>query len=278
MPPAGECAGSRRILMDREKKFLKQDADAEKNCALLLSCLHGNLSGSQAESPDISELSEPYRELGRELLRLHSAVDEMKAQITEGEEQLRRAAEKAGRRAEIIESYNELLIDMLGRRKEWLLVVDRDSKEIIYCNKRKQIGTSDTSFCQTCKRRLSFQHELMKWSSDERYSVWEMNGEAGTSYRVTSFPMEWKGCFSYVHVVVDITDEKRNARHLSSKAYHDPLTGVKNRLFFEEYMSIVLRDELEATICYLQLDGLDTSMRTSGMMKGTNIFRILWRL
>lgn len=84
-----------------------------------------------------------------------------------------------------------------------------------------------------------------------------MGGEADTCYRVTSFQMEWKERFSYVHVVVDITDEKRNARNLTSKAYHDPLTGTKNRLFFEEYMGIVLRDELEATLCYLQLDGLE---------------------
>ena len=95
-----------------------------------------------------------------------------------------------------------------------------------------------------------------------------MEGEAGTYFRVTSFQMEWEERFSYVHVVIDITDEKRNARNLTSTEYRDPLTGAKNRLFFEEYMGIVLRDELEATLCYLQLDGLEYVNEMFGHQEG----------
>lgn len=299
------------------------NTDVAKNCGLLLDYLQGILSNSCTGHFDVSELSEPYRELGRglsylqnavselvdystelskgnlsvqfpkdnnflceNLKKLHSdlnhltwqaqqvtkgdysqqaafwgelseAFNEMTKQLKEREEQLKQAVEKAERRTEMIEGYNELLIEMLSRRKEWLLVVDRDSKEILYCNKRKQMGDVDDSFCRTCKRRLSFQTDLLNWDGKEQYKVWEMEGEADTGYRVTSFQMEWKEHVSYVHVVVDITDERRNARNMTSEAYHDPLTGVKNRLFFEEYMGIVLHDQLEATICYLQLDGLD---------------------
>ena len=57
------------------------------------------------------------------------AFNEMTKQLKEREEQLKEVAEKAERRAEMIEGYNEFLIEMLSRRKEWLLVVDRDSKE-----------------------------------------------------------------------------------------------------------------------------------------------------
>lgn len=185
------------------------------------------------------------------------AFNQMTKQLREREEQLKLAAEKAERRAEMIAGYNELLIEMLSRRKEWLLVVDKDTKEIVYCNKCKQMEATDQAFCQSCKRRLSFQPKLLMWDGKEQHKVWEMTGEADTCYRVTSFPVEWKERSCYLHVVVDISDEKRNARNLTSKAYHDPLTGVKNRLFFEEYMGIVLRDELEATLCYLQLDGLE---------------------
>lgn len=216
--------------------------------------LHANLNHLtwQAQQVTKGDYSQHVSFLGE----FSDAFNEMTKQLKEREEQLKEAAEKAERRADLIESYNELLVEMLSKRKEWLLVVDKDSREIIYCNKRKQVGV-DHSFCETCKRRLSFKSELLKWESDEQYKVWEMEGEADTFYRVTSFQMEWKERSSYVHVVIDITDEKRNARNLTSKAYHDPLTGTKNRLFFEEYMGIVLRDELEATLCYLQLDGLE---------------------
>lgn len=308
--------------------------DTNKNCELLFEYLRGILYDSWIEHFEVSELSEPYQNLGRGLQYLQNAVNElvlysaelskgnlsiefpkeynflcenlknlhanlnhltwqaqqvakgdysqhvaylgefstafneMTKQLKEREELLTEAAEKAERRAEMIEGYNELLVEMLSKRKEWLLVVDKDSKEIIYCNKRKQMGSVDDSFCQTCKRRLPFQSELLKWKSKEQYKVWEMQGELDTAYRVTSFQMEWKERSSYVHVVVDITDEKRNVRNLTNKANHDPLTGIKNRSFFEEYMDIVLCEELEATLCYLKLDGLEYVNETFGRQEG----------
>ena len=228
--------------------------------------LHANLNHLtwQAQQVTKGDYSQHVAFLGE----FSDAFNEMTRQLKDREEQLKEAAEKAERRAEMIEGYNELLVEMLSRRKEWLLVVDKDTSEIIYCNKRKQVGVMDGSFCATCKRRLSFQSELLKWNSHEQYKVWEMEGEADTYYRVTSFQMEWKERSSYVHVVVDITDEKRNARNLTSQSYQDPLTGIKNRLFFEEYMGIVLRDELEATLCYLQLDGLEDVNDTFGHHEG----------
>ena len=228
--------------------------------------LHANLNHLtwQAQQVTKGDYSQHVAFLGD----FSDAFNEMTKQLKEREEQLKEVAEKAERRAEMIEGYNEFLIEMLSRRKEWLLVVDKDSKEIIYCNKRKQLGGGDGSFCQTCKRRLSFHSDLLNWNGREQYKVWEMEGEAGTSYRVTSFPMEWKERSSFVHVVIDITDEKRNARNLDSEAYHDPLTGAKNRRFFEEYMGIVLRDELDATLCYLQLDGLEYVNETFGHHEG----------
>lgn len=308
--------------------------ETNKNCELLFEYLRGILYDSWIEHFDVTELSEPYRDLGRGFEYLESAVNElvlysaelskgnlsvefpkeynflcenlknlhanlnhltwqaqqvakgdysqhvaylgefstafneMTKQLKEREEMLIEAAKKAEQRAEMIEGYNELLVEMLSKRKEWLLVVDRDSKEIIYCNKRKRMGAANDSFCQTCKRRLPIHPELLKWDSREQYKVWEMQGELDTMYRVTSFQMEWKERSSYVHVVVDITDEKRNVRNLTSKANHDPLTGTKNRSFFEEYMDIVLCEELDATLCYLELDGLEYVNETFGRQEG----------
>lgn len=228
--------------------------------------LHANLNHLtwQAQQVTKGDYSQHVAFLGE----FSTAFNEMTRQLQEREAKLQEEAVKAERRAEMIEGYNELLVEMLSKRKEWLLVVDKDSKEIIYCNKKKQVGEVDKAFCQTCKRRLSFQSELLKWDSNEQYKVWEMEGELDTAYRVTSFQMEWKERSSYVHVVVDITDEKRNVRNLTSKANHDPLTGIKNRAFFEEYMEIVLCEELEATLCYLKLDGLDYVNETLGHQEG----------
>lgn len=184
------------------------------------------------------------------------------------ESQLKEEVIKSQNRAEMIEGYNELMIQMLSKRKEWLLVIDVSTKEIMYCNKKKQEERVDSAFCSACKKRLPFHSEIVKWDSEEQYKVWEMAGEADTYYRITSFPIEWRERDSYVHIIVDITDEKRAAHNLASKAYHDPGTGIKNRLFFEEYMEMVLREEQDTTLCYLDLDGLKYVNDTYGHLEG----------
>ena len=184
------------------------------------------------------------------------------------ESQLKEEVIKSQNRAEMIEGYNELMIQMLSKRKEWLLVIDVSTKEIMYCNKKKQEERVDSAFCSACKKRLPFHSEIVKWDSEEQYKVWEMAGEADTYYRITSFPIEWRERDSYVHIIVDITDEKRAAHNLASKAYHDPGTGIKNRLFFEEYMEMVLREEQDTTLCYLDLDGLKYVNDKYGHLEG----------
>ena len=199
---------------------------------------------------------------------ISEAFNEMTKQIKERETRYEEEMTKAKNHADSIEGYNELLLGMLSKRKEWLLVVDRDSKEILYCNKKNMDGMVDTSFCKTCKKRLSFQRELLDWMNDEQYHVWEIDDEDDRHYRVTSFMIEWKGRYSSVHIVVDVTEEKLAARSLTSKAYHDPGTGIKNRLFFDEYMEMLLREKQEATFCYFDLDGLKYVNDTFGHMEG----------
>lgn len=199
---------------------------------------------------------------------LSETFNEMAGQLKEREERYIEEVQKAKSHAESIEGYNELLLGMLSKRKEWLLVVDMESKEILYCNKKNVDGTADTSFCETCKRRLSFQKELLEWAGKEQYHVWETGNEDNRYYRVTSFMIDWKGRNSGVHIVVDVTEEKIAAKSLTSKAYHDSGTGIRNRLFFNEYMEILLREKQDATLCYFDLDGLKYVNDTFGHLEG----------
>lgn len=195
------------------------------------------------KSEQLGELSEAFNEM----------VDKLKTRELRFNEELT----DARNRIEVTEGDNELLVELLSRRNEWLLVVDMDSREILYCNKKKKSGAVDKAYCKMCKNRLSFQAELLKWDDKEQYKVWEMEDEGDNSYyRITSFPINWKERNAGVHVVVDITDEKRMTSSLTSKAYHDAGTGIKNRLFFDEYIEMILRDKQKATLCYLDLDGL----------------------
>lgn len=273
----------------------------DKNCELLSIYLKNILGGSCTGHFDINELDEPYRQLGNMLMKLETAADQLTActaalakgdlsadiplednalyknlriiqqkltALTQREEEVR----KIKHHAEMLESYNELLVEMLSKRNEWLLIVDLDTKEILYCNKKKHGVAVDETFCQTCQHRLAFKSDLLNWEASEQYSVREIasgNGdENDTYYRVTSFPIDWKEHNSLVHIIVDITSEKRTAHNLTSKAYHDPGTGIKNRLFFKEYMESIINERREATLCYLDLDGLKYVNDKFGHLEG----------
>ncbi|MCI8466507.1 MAG: GGDEF domain-containing protein [Lachnospiraceae bacterium] len=218
---------------------------------------------------NLSEILPAPEEISDEtLLRLRGSLE----RIRERAKSLREEASRISRYAELVENDNGLLVELLSRRNEWILVVDRESREILYCNKRRKGGDGFDRACETCKKRLSFRSELLEWNeyngSSDQYSVWEMEGEREIYYRITSFPVEWNHRESIVHIVVDITDEKRMAHTLTSKAYHDPGTGIKNRLFFEEYMESILEEKREATLCYLDLDGLKYVNDTFGHLEG----------
>lgn len=228
--------------------------------------LHANLNHLtwQAQQVARGDYSQKVAYLGD----FSDAFNEMTKQLKERETSLRDEALRAKNHAEAIESYNDLMVEMLSKRKEWLLVVDRNTKEVLYCNKKEQKEDSGRQICDTCKKRLPFHGELIRWDGGEQYTVWELPGEADTFYRITSFPIKWKEHDSYVHIIVDITDEKRTAHTLTSKAYHDAGTGIKNRLFFEEYMEKALREEQDITLCYLDLDGLKYVNDTFGHLAG----------
>ncbi|MCI8834978.1 MAG: diguanylate cyclase [Ruminococcus sp.] len=269
----------------------------EKNSVLLLEYLKGIMEDPQGKYLDVEELDEEYRDLGNQLKTLQGnlehliwqmeqvtagdysrqidfpgkvsdAFNEMTKYLREKETQRKEEVSQRQHQMEMAESHNELLVELLSKRNEWLLVVDMETKEILYCNKGKLENVQDGSFCESCKSRLSFRPEILKWSGKEQYRVWELEDGRGTYYRITSFLAEWKGRHSCVHMVTDITDEKQAVSSLTSKAYHDPGTGIKNRLFFEEYMELILKEKKEATLCYLDLDGLKYVNDTYGHLEG----------
>ena len=309
------------------------------NCGLLFEYLRSILYDQQIQPLDVKELDEPYQKLGKGLLFLQQAVEEMlaytedlsrgnlsgaypsrdnflcvnlknlhaslnhltwqakqvangdysqhvsylgefseafntmTAQLKEREAQLKEEAQKAQERAQVIEEYNDLLVEMTRRRKEWIVVVDEESRDIVYCNKRKDEKRIDPEFCEKCRHRLSFRNDILNWQDSDQYKVWEAGDEEQGYYRITTFHIEWRGRNAHAHIVVDITDEKRAANRLNSKAYMDPGTGIHNRLFFDEYMESVLEEGREVTLCYLDLDGLKYVNDHFGHNQGDNYIR-----
>ena len=228
--------------------------------------LHANLKHLtwQAKQVTKGDYSQHVSHLGE----FSEAFNTMTQQLKEREAQLKQEIQRAQHRAEIIESYTEMLVELLDQRDEWLLVVDQETCEIVHCNKRARSGGEGGAYCDACQHRLSIQPKLLEWSDSERYQVREQEGDKGRCYRIISFPIEWKERPSCVHIVMDISAEKMNARHLSDEIYQDADTGIRNRLFLEEFMTQVLQDRLDITLCYLDLEGVSDINTTYGRKVG----------
>lgn len=233
--------------------------------------LHANLNHLTWQAKQVA--SGDYSQHVSYLGEFSEAFNTMTAQLKERETQLKEEARKVQKRAQVIEEYNDLLVEMTRRRKEWIVVVDAQNRDIVYCNKRKDEKRIDPEFCEKCRHRLSFRNDILNWQDSEQYKVWEAGDEEQGYYRITTFHIEWRGQNAYAHIVVDVTDEKQAANRLNSKAYMDPGTGIHNRLFFDEYMESVLEEGREVTLCYLDLDGLKYVNDHYGHNQGDNYIR-----
>lgn len=239
---------------------------------ILYEYLRSILYDIDVQVPDLSALEGPYREFGESLKTLQGYVEEMRAsmadssgsfdfmvsQLKEREARLRDMEKRIEKEKEILDSYRGL-VGLTHKQKEWILVVDAETKNVVYCNKREfENGKSDEAqMCQICDNRLSFYDSIVNRESDGQSDVWEIrDGVNHHYYKVTTFPMEWKNRKANAHILKDITDEKMRTNSLKNKAYRDALTGVYNRVYFEEYMENLLRRRESFNFCYLDLDCL----------------------
>ncbi len=164
-------------LADYSVQLSKGRLDAEQpqrdSCLYVgLKNLHGNLKQlvNQAGQVAAGDYSQQVSQLGT----LSDAFNAMTRQLDDRRAQLRAEVRRAQNRADIIESYTEMLVDLLGQREEWMLVVDEETREIVYCNKRHQDNGQGGDHCETCKHRLPIQSKILEWERTERYKIWEL--------------------------------------------------------------------------------------------------------
>jgi len=85
---------------------------------------------------------------------------------------------------------------------------------------------------------------------------------------------------NYVNIYArDITEHKKAEANLSFQATHDQLTGLKNRFYFEQYVTDALEEihqnDSTAVLIYLDLDQFKVVNDTSGHVAGDELLRQL---
>ena len=124
--------------------------------------------------------------------------------------------------------------------------------------------------CKHCYDRLGFQDAIMnrQWQDGAKETIWETGDWEHGFFRITTFPIHWKNRNAHVHVIEDITEDRKEAEKLSSKAYYDAGTGIYNRMYFQEYMKKALEEKQNLLLCYMDLDGLKFVNDNFGHLEG----------
>lgn len=87
---------------------------------------------------------------------------------------------------------------------------------------------------------------------------------------------------NYVVIYEDITDSRRLAEKLSYQATHDDLTGLINRVEFENRLNVLVEDARSSgskhALCFLDLDQFKVINDTCGHIAGDELLRQLGKL
>lgn len=218
--------------------------------------LHANLNHLtwQAKQIAAGDYSQNVSYLGE----FADAFNTMTVQLTERESQLKEQAEKETRRAEQFESYNRLMTEIMDKRNELMVVVDAQNGDLLYSNRRRQSDAMGEDLLRLKEILGSFDGKRFQQSHDHAgQSIWKWEEKChGQYYRGMSLLTEWHEKLAYVHMIENITQERLKVQTLTSIVYRDPGTGVYNRRYFEEHMHQILEEQLDVTLCYLDMDGL----------------------
>lgn len=98
--------------------------------------------------------------------------------------------------------------------------------------------------------------------------IWEAKDSHERDYRITTGWMLWQGQRAYVHIIREVTEEKKREEELEDQAYTDILTGIGNRFYFRVKAGEMLKRSDKMVLCYCDLDHLKYINDQFGHAKG----------
>lgn len=124
-------------------------------------------------------------------------------------------------------------------RDLWVRLLHPEDRDRVLAEHERTNATGEPF---TIEYRLTHREGHDVWIRDEALLIRNARGE----------PQFWQG------VMLDITSRKRAEEQISYLAYHDQLTGLPNRVMFEELLGLALararRQDSAVAVIYLDLD------------------------
>lgn len=209
-----------------------------------LKSIHANLNhlSWQAKQVAKGDYSQNVSYMGE----FSDAFNRMTKQLSDREKKLKEDAQAEKSHAETVESYNELLMELLHDSEEKVLVTAVAQPKILY--------PADGGMCsrELAEKCIYFHREAREGHRWE----WEVRCSDGCDYRVITGAIQWQGERAYAHILRDVTRQREMERRLTEAACRDALTGIGNRFYFEEELRRLLNTPGPFCLCYCDLDHL----------------------
>jgi len=140
----------------------------------------------------------------------------------------------------------------------WTKLLHPDDRERVLAENARTNATSEP-FRE--EYRLTARDGRIVWVQDEAFFVQDVAGGPGF----------WQG------VMVDITERKQAEEQIAFLAYHDKLTGLPNRVMFEQVLDLALarakRSDLAVTVLYMDLDNFKLVNDSLGHAAGDKLLK-----
>lgn len=228
--------------------------------------IHANLNHLTWQAKQVSKGD--YSQTVSYLGEFSEAFNAMTQQLREREETLRQEAMLEKSHAEMVEKYNSLLLTMIRRSREDILITSVQSPHIVYASSNEltseqseELFTIFLKKQQAGELREAGQEESADWN-------WEAQCAGNHFYRIVTSLIEWNGKAAYGHIVLEITQEKREQDLLEQEAYFDKLTRIGNRLYFQKQTAPLVESGCSLAICFCDLDHLKYVNDTYGHAEG----------
>ena len=184
--------------------------------------IHANLNHLtwQAKQVAKGDYSQTVSYLGE----FSEAFNTMTQQLKERELKLKQEAEREKIHAGMVETYNQLLVEMIDRSEEEIFVTSADGRRILYCKKRNDRSIDRNEVYQMCIRFA--QKHRSEESRDSFEWIWEAEDSRHHFYRIITGYMQWQGEQAFLYIIRDVSKEKLRAERLRMEANRDGLTHI----------------------------------------------------
>lgn len=233
--------------------------------------IHANLNHLtwQAKQVAKGDYSQTVSYLGE----FSEAFNTMTRQLQEREDSLKREAEIQKKHASMMESYSQLLMELISRSKEDILVLSEEDQSVLYSNQKYENSSQDEAaqnyeILNLCIEQTRLHTGQDNFSGDSYEWIWETEDSAYRFYKVTSGRMKWQGENAYTHIIHEITAEKKREEQLEAEAHQDTLTRIGNRHFFQKKAVEALASNENLIFCYCDLDHLKYINDKYGHLEG----------